>query len=381
LSAAKKKHFENDDPDPFLAVEYYSDANKKIYGQDRLELPFSFSNVPPQVNYALVCYRLYGKAALKEVCDSSSDLRLKRGSNVTIIEHETEGRRFEYRVYGEDHQNLEELEKQERREISFSWKNVGKMLLNSVSISVLGIVASKVFSVPKLGLGDNFSLNVWAAATAAFRGLGTITTTAITSMSESTQFVPNLIVAALAGALLGVFVKACLMGLTDTDDLVIPDDGFTSPSLQLVLMIMGNRFQPLKAMLGSAAMGLAPGIGEEIAFRGVLQTVLARRLSTPQAIVVQAILFGLAHPSSGPYILVTGLLGLLLGTIYAATQNLAIPIFLHSLWNTFMFFRGHVHVSDMTEEEITKLLQGPSIQSLHSFFAKGRTCAGRVSAE
>jgi len=361
LLAETQEYFDEND-DLFLAADYFSDENEKIYGLDNLEVPFYFSNVPPTVNHAQVCYKLYGKDALRVVCDNIPDLCLKQGSNGTkIIEHETEGRRFEYRVYGEDHKNLEQIETQERREFRFSWKNLGKVLLNSVAVSVLGIVASEVFSVPKFGCGEKFSLNVWAAASAAFRGLGTILRTEITSMS--------MVEAALAGALSGaflaflaVFVKMCLTDLTDTDDLVEPDDSVTSPSLRLVLMIMGNRFQPLKAMLGSAIMGLAPGIGEEIAFRGVLQTVLARRLSTPQAIFAQAILFGLGHRTSGPYILLTGLLGLALGTIYAATQNLAIPIFLHALFNMFMTFKGHVYVSDMTEEEITKLLQGPSHQ-------------------
>lgn len=359
LLVEKQESFEFDDP--FLAGEYISDENTEMHGQDDLELPFSFPNVPPQVNYALIGYKLNGTDTLRAVCDNWSDLCLKQRSNVTIIEHETEGRRVEYRFHGEDHKNLEAIEVQERLEYPFRWKALGKLLLNSVALSALGIVASKVFSVPKLGFGDNFSLNVWAAATAAFCGLGrlgTIFWTAITSMTKSTQFVPNLIVAAVAGAFLGVFVKAWLT--EDTDDLgkPDPDDSVTTPSLQLVLAIMGNRFQPLKAMLGSAVIGLAPGIGEEIAFRGVLQTVLARRLSTPQAIVVQAILFGLGHRTSGFYILLTGLVGLVLGTIYAATQNLAIPMFLHALLNTFMTFRGHVQVSDMTQEEITKLLQG-----------------------
>lgn len=338
-----------------FSKKYFDKDNMERHEMDQHdELPFLATGFPPPVNYALNCYKLHGKEALREACDNSSDLFLKRGSNATIIEHKnSDGRRFEYRFYGDDHENLEFFETQERREFPFRWKNVGKAVANSFALFALGILASKVFSIPQLGFGDRFSLNIRAAVVVAFRWLRTFLT-----KSDSTSAMPMLIVVCV---LTGVFLGWLF---AETDDSVAHDDAVTTPTLQLVLAMMGNRFQPMKAMFGSVAIGLASGIGEELFFRGVLQTVLARRLPTPPAVAIQAILFGLGHRTSGLYIVLTSLKGFIYGKIYAATQNLAIPVFLHAVWNTFMVYMAHVQVSDMTEEETTELLQGRSHHGL-----------------
>lgn len=84
-------------------------------------------------------------------------------------------------------------------------------------------------------------------------------------------------------------------------------------------------------------LALASGFGEEIAFRGYLQTRIAQRYNSSVAVFIVAVLFALSHPvsSSNPllYLATATLVGILFGTIFIRTSSLWMGIALHTIWN------------------------------------------------
>ena len=88
-------------------------------------------------------------------------------------------------------------------------------------------------------------------------------------------------------------------------------------------------------------MTLCVGISEEGLFRGYMQTHLEKSYTSKQAILIQAILFGVWHfvwglsPFDPVYMLsyvgFTFLVGLLFGYFYSKTRNLAPLVFAHGL--------------------------------------------------
>jgi membrane protease YdiL (CAAX protease family) len=91
-------------------------------------------------------------------------------------------------------------------------------------------------------------------------------------------------------------------------------------------------------------MTLCVGVSEEGLFRGYMQTHLEKFYTSKQAILIQAILFGVWHFvwDLYPFNLVhmifyvggTFLVGLLFGYFYSKTRNLAPLVFAHGLFDS-----------------------------------------------
>ncbi|MBN1588849.1 MAG: CPBP family intramembrane metalloprotease [Pirellulales bacterium] len=86
-----------------------------------------------------------------------------------------------------------------------------------------------------------------------------------------------------------------------------------------------------------AAISLVAGIGEEMLFRGLLQGGLAERIGGPAGIWVGlaagSFAFGLAHPISPTYSILTGLIGFYLGWLWIYSGNLLVPITTHAAYD------------------------------------------------
>jgi membrane protease YdiL (CAAX protease family) len=84
--------------------------------------------------------------------------------------------------------------------------------------------------------------------------------------------------------------------------------------------------------------GLA-GLGEEMLFRGVLQTEIARWEGWWGGLVVTSILFGLVHPITPTYAVLAGVMGLFLGGLMYAVDppNLLTPIVVHAAYDLIAF--------------------------------------------
>ncbi len=113
---------------------------------------------------------------------------------------------------------------------------------------------------------------------------------------------------------------------------LVGDPGGSNPLLDLVL----NSANPLALLcFALTAVVLAP-LFEETLFRGVLLPVLAERWGGFAAVLISALVFGIAHLSFGelPPLFV---LGLGLGWLRLQSGRLAPSVLMHSLWNGFTF--------------------------------------------
>ena len=91
-------------------------------------------------------------------------------------------------------------------------------------------------------------------------------------------------------------------------------------------------------------VGLLPGIGEELLFRGIIQNELRKKLKNPHiAIWITAILFSAFHFQIAGF-LPKMMIGLVLGYAYHLSGSLFLPMFIHALNNSFatvaLFFAG-----------------------------------------
>jgi len=82
---------------------------------------------------------------------------------------------------------------------------------------------------------------------------------------------------------------------------------------------------------------------EELLFRGVVQGLFRRAYGLVPGVILASALFGVGHylaltgGGKVTYLAIAAGLGLVLGTIYELTDNLAVPIVAHGLWNTLIF--------------------------------------------
>jgi membrane protease YdiL (CAAX protease family) len=82
-----------------------------------------------------------------------------------------------------------------------------------------------------------------------------------------------------------------------------------------------------------ALIALVAGVGEEMLFRGVIQASLADRLGTYWGVALASILFGVLHPISVTYVIITALLGSYLGTIWVLNDNLLTVMVTHAVYD------------------------------------------------
>lgn len=124
----------------------------------------------------------------------------------------------------------------------------------------------------------------------------------------------------------------------------------TGPLVVMLMWIMASRWRPIEAFrtsqlrffreigfrltpLRSALLSLAAGVGEELLFRGVLQTSAARYWPIAVAIVIPNVLFGALHARTAAYAVAAGLVGVYLGALYWLTAGLTAPIVAHALYD------------------------------------------------
>ena len=122
--------------------------------------------------------------------------------------------------------------------------------------------------------------------------------------------------------------------------------------------------RPIREMTGQQLVLLAgaAGLGEEVFFRGVLQTLTSLWASTfffrafdpifgalttslilgpivtAFAIVVTSLVFGLFHPLTKAYVVLAFLISLYLGWLFVVTHNLLVPILVHWIYDAYALY-------------------------------------------
>jgi membrane protease YdiL (CAAX protease family) len=82
-----------------------------------------------------------------------------------------------------------------------------------------------------------------------------------------------------------------------------------------------------------ALLSLLAGFGEETLFRGVLQAALAEWLGTWAGLTLASVVFGLLHALTATYAVLATLMGVYLGAVWLATDNLLVVIVAHGLYD------------------------------------------------
>jgi membrane protease YdiL (CAAX protease family) len=107
-----------------------------------------------------------------------------------------------------------------------------------------------------------------------------------------------------------------------------------------IMQVLDDTFIPMFRqcrMIELFIIALLAGLGEEMLFRGILQTWVADKVGGPYGIgvglCVSAAVFGLLHSVTPTYALLAAGIGLYLGVIWLATGNLLVPITSHALYD------------------------------------------------
>jgi membrane protease YdiL (CAAX protease family) len=103
--------------------------------------------------------------------------------------------------------------------------------------------------------------------------------------------------------------------------------------LELVETYVAPHFRQC-SLLDLAVVSLAAGVGEELLFRGVFQTAIIRWThSDTMGVALASLVFGVMHAASTTYCVLAGLIGVYLGWLFLATDNLAPPILAHAIYD------------------------------------------------
>jgi len=91
-----------------------------------------------------------------------------------------------------------------------------------------------------------------------------------------------------------------------------------------------NWYEPLALMI--LAVSVVP-VAEEVFFRGMLYNALRQRLHPVVAALLQALVFGLAHPFGLAFAAIITFVGLALAVVYEWRKTLLAPVLLHAMIN------------------------------------------------
>jgi membrane protease YdiL (CAAX protease family) len=96
--------------------------------------------------------------------------------------------------------------------------------------------------------------------------------------------------------------------------------------------LIGEMFPAASAGQLALVAALA-GVGEELLFRGVLQTVLIWWTPPIVGVIFASLIFGLAHALSKVYFLLATLIGLFLGALTWYFDDLVAPVVAHGVYD------------------------------------------------
>lgn len=112
--------------------------------------------------------------------------------------------------------------------------------------------------------------------------------------------------------------------------------GTSWPPIRRLAALVIEQIGPALARCSVAELALlavTAGVSEEVLFRGVVQTGLARAVPVWLALVLTSAGFGLVHFASRAYAVVAGVMGLYLGALLLLQGSLLAPIVSHSLYD------------------------------------------------
>ena len=214
--------------------------------------------------------------------------------------------------------NDDAIEREEDISSSFSVQTTLSLVSAQSLLVIVAIIAANVIGVANNGLGDRFALDL-----------------------ESIKF--GIL------ATLPLFVLAFILDYVEKDVPALQD--VTKATQRSVLALLGGARIPVVAIGVSMALGAAAGLGEEMLFRGVLQGELGERFGDIAALTSSALIFGALHAVTPLYALLASLASFYFGELYLQSQNLAVPIVCHGLYDVGALFAAHLQVTALSPKE------------------------------
>ncbi len=128
---------------------------------------------------------------------------------------------------------------------------------------------------------------------------------------------------------------------------------------------------PLELFINLLIIGLIPGIGEELIFRGILQQHLAKvSKSMTVGIWTSAFLFSAMHLQFEGFI-PRMMLGLLLSYLFYWTANLWLPIIAHNVYNGMQVFVQYLYAEEISSFDLDQATEVSWPLSLFSLIFVG----------
>lgn len=124
--------------------------------------------------------------------------------------------------------------------------------------------------------------------------------------------------------------------------------GITRDTRLFTLALLGYKRDISKAVGIGLLLSVAAGIGEELFFRGVLQTGFSGAYGANWGLVISSFLFAVFHtPFPAANWFVEALFGVAVGVVYASSgYNIAVPIVTHIAYDLLTILRQHLEVTD-----------------------------------
>jgi membrane protease YdiL (CAAX protease family) len=97
---------------------------------------------------------------------------------------------------------------------------------------------------------------------------------------------------------------------------------------------LGELFKSFHWSFAVLAIGVGPGIGEELWCRGVLGRGFVGRYGWVVGVALTSLFFGCLHLFPPPYVLLTAVMGVALHFAYATSRSLWVPVTIHLLNNS-----------------------------------------------
>ena len=178
-------------------------------------------------------------------------------------------------------------------------------------------------------------------------------------LARDASFMPS----ALLLGVVGVVPLVALSRFIETSESRAFADLNLSTNL-LMLRYFGDKSQPLVAFVTSAGIAGLTGLVEETNFRGALIPQLVEKTGgdLPLAVALSTLIFAVLHVN--PLGIFNGkeaaqdaavllcyqiLTGSVFAALYVFTGNLAVPIVAHALFDFYVFFFTHLHVTTQME--------------------------------
>lgn len=229
-------------------------------------------------------------------------------------------------------------------EPKFDTTNTAVLLVGQSTFILLSVVAAFFLRTPNFGLGSNFSLGP-----DSFRQ-GLLATLPLFGLAVALDVLES------------TFGWAVLQNVSRATQ-------------RSVLLLLGPTFRPVLALVVSTALGLVAGVGEEMMFRGVLQTELWKRIvdgdvlasvaagPTLAAVSISSVIFGALHAITPLYAFLATVASYFFGYLYIYSDlNLAVPIVCHAVYDLGALMWAHYVVTNtLTNEEQRSIWNGEEV--------------------